>query len=218
MISIEKSKKPKILEQREEEWTQEYVKEFRESGKVPKNSSTRYGHDDIRGTLSSDSFNKCMYCESNISHISYPNVEHILPKSEYPDKTYDWDNLGLACQKCNTTKGTKYDEEVPPIDPYKEKPHDFVYAFGEAYRPLPGNDRGKWTIKEIGLNRSELIEKRARRLETIQSLAENYARATTDSAKAMFLQELCIEIKSDREYVFFAKAMIYGMGITCNDD
>ncbi|MEX2411699.1 MAG: HNH endonuclease [Candidatus Paceibacterota bacterium] len=218
MIKIEKSNKPQILEQREVEWTKEYLKEFSETGKVPKNSTNRYGHDDIRSTLTTDSFNKCMYCESNISHISYPNVEHIKPKSKYPDVTYDWDNLGLACQKCNTTKGTKFDEEVPVINPYKDKPSDFLYAFGEAYRPLPGNDRGKWTIKEIGLNRAELIEKRSRRLETIQSLAENYVRAITDGARNMFMQELCIEVESDREYVLFAKAMIKAMRITCYSD
>lgn len=217
MIRISRSEQPKVLSENKEKWTEEYLEEYRSTGNTPKNSSSRYGHDEIRTILSSDTHKKCMYCESKISHISYPNVEHIAPKSKYPDKTYDWDNLGLACQVCNTTKGTDYDENLPPINPYEDDPADFLYAFGEILRPRPGSDKGKTTIKDIGLNRAELVEKRSRQLENLQSLAENYARAQNPKAKAMFLQELCIELEADREYVIFTRAIISEMGINCNN-
>lgn len=37
----------------------------------------------------------CSYCEMNIQN--QPDIEHILPKSKYPEKENDWDNLLLAC-------------------------------------------------------------------------------------------------------------------------
>jgi len=158
-----------------------------------------------------------MYCESKINHVSYPNVEHIAPKSKYPEKTYEWENLGLACQVCNTCKGTKYNVQNSPIDPYDDDPSNHIYVFGETLRPKPGSDRGKITIRDVNLNRAGLIEARRRRLNIIQSLAENYKRTTDPDTKEMFLQELSIEAKRNNEYKIFVDAMLREMGISCED-
>ena len=45
---------------------------------------------------------KCMYCESKMEHISYAHVEHIKPKSKFPELEFEWTNLGFSCQICNT--------------------------------------------------------------------------------------------------------------------
>jgi uncharacterized protein (TIGR02646 family) len=41
----------------------------------------------------------CNYCEQSEAS----DIEHILPKSLFPQSTFVWDNYLLACKKCNTT-------------------------------------------------------------------------------------------------------------------
>lgn len=40
----------------------------------------------------------CNYCECNEAN----DIEHIYPKSFFPEKTFEWDNYLLACKQCNT--------------------------------------------------------------------------------------------------------------------
>ncbi|MGI4744244.1 MAG: HNH endonuclease [Janthinobacterium lividum] len=40
----------------------------------------------------------CNYCENNEA----TDIEHIYPKSSFPEKAFDWDNYLLACKICNT--------------------------------------------------------------------------------------------------------------------
>ncbi len=46
----------------------------------------------------------CSYCEMRIENA--PNVEHVSPKSRDAERERDWDNLLLACNHCNPTKGS----------------------------------------------------------------------------------------------------------------
>ena len=45
----------------------------------------------------------CSYCERWIATAI--EVEHVLPKNEYPSKMYRWRNFLLACKNCNSGKG-----------------------------------------------------------------------------------------------------------------
>jgi uncharacterized protein (TIGR02646 family) len=47
----------------------------------------------------------CSFCERMVP-VSLA-VEHVLPKSLYPERRLDWDNFLLACANCNSTKGDK---------------------------------------------------------------------------------------------------------------
>lgn len=96
---------------------------------------------------------KCMYCESKMEHICYSHVEHIKPKSKFPELEFEWSNLGFCCQICNTKKGNKYDENVPFINPYNENPEEHINFWG--YWVKPCSERGKYTNKEIDLNRAQ---------------------------------------------------------------
>lgn len=46
----------------------------------------------------------CNYCEGNEAN----DIEHIYPKSFFPEKTFVWNNYLLACKQCNT--GYKLDK------------------------------------------------------------------------------------------------------------
>lgn len=41
----------------------------------------------------------CNYCENNEA----TDIEHIYPKSHFPERAFDWENYLLACKICNTT-------------------------------------------------------------------------------------------------------------------
>jgi uncharacterized protein (TIGR02646 family) len=46
----------------------------------------------------------CNYCEGNEAH----DIEHIYPKSFFPENAFQWNNYILACKQCNT--GYKLDK------------------------------------------------------------------------------------------------------------
>jgi hypothetical protein len=41
----------------------------------------------------------CSYCENNEA----TDIEHIFPKSSFPERSFEWENYILACKTCNTT-------------------------------------------------------------------------------------------------------------------
>ncbi|MCX7108579.1 MAG: HNH endonuclease [Proteobacteria bacterium] len=63
----------------------------------------------------------CSYCGLRIN--SNLAIEHILPKSSFPDSAYAWSNFLLACPSCNSCKGDKPDINAafitlpPPVPP-----------------------------------------------------------------------------------------------------
>ena len=137
---------------------------------------TNYKNPENKDALRQASSDKCMYCESKISHIYYGDVEHIKPKETYPQFEFVWENLGYVCAKCNGKKLNKYDDNCPYINPYEESPADFIAPFGELLRQFRGNERGEYTILEIDLNRSELAEKRLNRMRVIANLIDKINR------------------------------------------
>lgn len=46
----------------------------------------------------------CAYCESN----EPGDIEHIFPKSHFPDKTFEWENYLYVCKTCNTSYKSDY--------------------------------------------------------------------------------------------------------------
>jgi len=68
------------------------------------NPKTFKTYQDARGDLIDQLGEYCSYCEARLS--SSLAVEHILPKSQFPDETTNWENFCLACTNCNSTKGS----------------------------------------------------------------------------------------------------------------
>lgn len=73
-----------------------------------------YAHQSVKKALIEAQHDKCAFCESKITHISYGDVEHFRPRKAYRQNAtdalitpgyywlaYEWDNLFLACQLCN---------------------------------------------------------------------------------------------------------------------
>lgn len=133
----------------------------------------------------------CNYCEQSEAN----DIEHIYPKSFYPEKTFEWENYILACKQCNS--GYKLDKchvldgknnlllidrgKEPPhktlafINPRKENPSRFMILEMSSFRFIarPGIkkrdlNRVKSTIDILELNDRDTL-KRARK-----SAADHY--------------------------------------------
>ena len=169
-----------------------------------------YKHPENKNALRIAAFDKCMYCESKISHIDFAHVEHIKPKSpdKYPELAYAWENLGYACPKCNNAKSDKYSEETPYVNPYAEQPTDFIFASGTLLFAKDGNERADLSISEIQLNRPELIEKRLNRILELEKTLKACYRTRNASLRENAIRELEMEASVDKEYSLIANTFL----------
>ena len=77
----------------------------------------RYAHSEIRSGLEAETYSKCAYCEGRVSDVAYTHIEHKLPKRKHPHLVCDWENLTIACPRCNTKKADYDAPECPLLNP-----------------------------------------------------------------------------------------------------
>lgn len=105
---------------------------------------------------------------------------------------YDWDNLLLCCEMCNrrhkrnsfpllnpgqralTPAHVLANEQPIFINPALEDPSSFIAFRKERAIPVQGNRRGRTTIRALGLNRPELLDRRQVWLSVLQRLRHNH--------------------------------------------
>jgi uncharacterized protein (TIGR02646 family) len=122
----------------------------------------------------------CNYCEQSEAS----DIEHIAPKSFFPEHTFKWDNYLLACKQCNT--GYKLDQcfvisnsgeaipvprsieppfkEMAFINPKTEDPNRFMIINTQTFKfsifdDLPKKDKNKAdkTIEILKLNERDTL-------------------------------------------------------------
>jgi uncharacterized protein (TIGR02646 family) len=131
---------------------------------------------------------RCGYCEDSFAD----EVEHIWPRSLYPDKTFVWSNYLYACGPCNVLKGGRFEiyrqssdrrakllphRQYPPppgspllIDPRHEDPLDYMtldlidtFAFvPTGQRPTRSWQRAIYTIRALQLNDRDALTRSRR--------------------------------------------------------
>ncbi len=90
------------------------AREYRGGAKTFRFDSSTYAAKTVKRALRRAQHDKCCFCESKVSHISYGDVEHFRPKAGYRQSpgddlgrpgyywlAYEWENLFFACQICN---------------------------------------------------------------------------------------------------------------------
>jgi uncharacterized protein (TIGR02646 family) len=124
----------------------------------------------------------CNYCENNEA----TDIEHIFPKSFFPEKAFVWENYLLACKTCNTHykldkvavfspngSATRYDVargsvpvtgDVILINPRTENPLDFIELnlrtgiFLEKHAsPSREYQKANYTLEVLSLNLREAL-------------------------------------------------------------
>jgi len=198
VIRIKKPKlAPKILNTKGKKKTQTLCKAYTKNSKAYDSSQKKfdfdsniYGHKTVKAALRKTQHDKCCFCESKVTHISYGDVEHFRPKAGARQKTgaplerpgyywlaYEWSNLFLSCQLCNQ----RYKENLFPLkkpanrakshndDINLEKPMfinptedvgKYISFREEVIFAVDDDPRGKVTIKALGLDRVELNDMR----------------------------------------------------------
>ena len=97
------SKSPK--QKRKIKVTKQSAKQFYES---PEWRSLRY-------RVSEKHSGECMLCgRSKRKHGVVIHVDHIKPKSKYPELALEYNNLQLLCEDCNLGKSNKYETDYRP--------------------------------------------------------------------------------------------------------
>ena len=209
MIKITKLPKPDILEKNDKKWTQEYQKALTGEIKLTDTIKHRYNQEEIKKAVIKETHGKCAYCESKIQHISFSDIEHIIPKSKRPDLYVDWNNLTLACEVCNrTNKNNYYNTSDPLINPISENPDNSILALGAVIYKRPGNRKGEVTISILDLNRTSLLEKRSEKLHSFELLVDKYVTETNPDLKAILKEQLLKEASAESEYSFIISSYL----------
>lgn len=210
MIKLNKGNEPAILTANKLNWTTQLRALQNANQVVPKVLATQYNQDEVKDALRAECHSKCMYCESKVEHISDLHIEHIKPKAKdkFPDLTFEYDNLGLACGVCNRNKSSTYDIAVPFINPYVDDPINHFKSYGALVWAKPGDQRAKLTEIEIELNRPDLIEARGERLKTIRGLVESFHIELNLTLKAAIKKQILKEVENDKIYSFCCKGLV----------
>jgi uncharacterized protein (TIGR02646 family) len=160
MRKLAKLAKPVVLNNNDVAWTDELLAAAPGSAHF-KLIEGRYGHQEIRENLSAETSRKCAYCESYIDPVSFPQIEHIRPKSLHPNLTFVWENLTLACEVCNVRKAAIDPDGTNFVHPYDEEPEDHFIFLGPVVAPKTNALAARNMINWIDLNRAGLIVSRA---------------------------------------------------------
>ncbi len=193
MIKLIKGDKPAVLVAHGEEWLNIVQTALAEGRQPSAYEKSRYRHADIKAALRIETHGKCAYCESYLLHIAFGDIEHIVPKSFAVEETFRWENLTLACDICNTYKGDGLDL----IDPYIDDPNEHFIFFGPMVVPKPASDRALVTEKRVRLNRSELLERRGKKLGGIATQIALIEKAGSAQLKAALAADLILNETSD---------------------
>lgn len=207
MIQILKKDIPDILQKNQQEWTISLINLVQEYGgfdKIPDRLKSeavdKYRHEDIKKAVIDITKGKCVFCESYIEDVDYPNIEHFYPKSVHPKFAFKWSNLFPACRKCNIPKDN-FDTKVNPfINPLKDNAE--VYFEYDELKIKIRSDAPNWqkaynTIDKCNLDRISLCRQHSNILLSfydveveIEKTVKHYKTLTQNSSKI----KTCIKI------------------------
>jgi 5-methylcytosine-specific restriction endonuclease McrA len=207
MIRLAKLPKPRVLIENEVEWTTMLIRKTAAGESVSTTEKSRYRHPEIKATLIQETFGKCAYCESKLQHITYGDVEHISPKSTEPEAIFQWENLTLACDVCNTNKGDRFPNREGLVDPYNHDPQARFHIFGPFIFATPGDNDARYTELTLDLNRTALLERRNEKIKYLRDMVETVA-AASERLRPRLLEVLKLETAPDQEFSALARSYL----------
>jgi uncharacterized protein (TIGR02646 family) len=205
MINLIKLDKPGALVRNGLRWTKEIMSFYNQGLPIPDSVINKYSHNEVKEKLIEETNEKCAYCESYITDVSFGDIEHIVPKSLYPRLAVSWSNLTLACNKCNNAKGDYIEKPTLLINPYRDNIAQHLIAIGEIIMHVTGSDKGRFTRKKLKLNRKKLKENRYEAIEAFQMVLDQYHKENISSFKELYREQLEEMMGPDKEYSFTLK-------------
>lgn len=206
MIKLTKGPEPAVLVENGERWLT-VLRDRQAAGVTPSQYElTRYRHADIKAALVTETHGKCAYCEGKFRHLTYGDVEHIAPKSRRLSDTFRWENLTLACDVCNTNKGDA--ENI--IDPYVDEPSALLRFLGPFVSAILGDDRALISVRQLGLNREQLILDRAKRIKGIEDLLVLISKSDGDLRNVLLTDLIENDCADASEYAALVRSFLSG--------
>jgi hypothetical protein len=228
LIQVNRHPVPKVLERNSERWLKKLklviegykalelelaTKKLLDAKKLEiEKVQACYRHEQVKTALGAMFGNKCAYCEAKILHISWGDIEHYYPKAIYIDKTFEWENMVLSCQRCNSAKGVQFPVAssgepllIHPADGITDPATHLVFDWDEVAKTasIYGRDeRGTAVEKVFSLNRKELLEHRSKSVKRLAALLKFAIKGEEDALS--LLQEAC---QADQEYAAFARVL-----------
>lgn len=181
MIKLTKGPEPDVLHRNAAAWTAELLAKVAAGEKPSEYLLGRYAHPQIKAALLEETHGKCAYCESPLRHVAYGDIEHILPKSVEPALRFEWRNLTIACDVCNTNKSNS----GGLIDPYQCDPATHFDFRGPLMWAKFGIEAAELTEHCLDLNRAQLVERRHERIEYLRNLVTSAASKPPEVCEAM---------------------------------
>lgn len=251
MIKIERGKTPKgtaLDKKRKEELSA--IRRLAESGNLnSKHFKKIWSAPEVKKFLYESQHGKCCYCERK-KDKEETDVEHFRPKAEVEEAqdhsgywwlAYSWENLLIACKRCNQKyKRSKFplkdeskraymedsdlDEEEPiMINPLKEDPElliDYNFPTGTDFseeimvKAVGKCVRGKKTVDELtGINDEDVMLERADKLEYYTICVSLMNNRNSDSGlRSSICRRLRDCVSSYSEFSGFARFYFKKMG------
>ncbi|WP_422650097.1 HNH nuclease domain-containing protein [Cupriavidus sp. H18C1] len=209
MIKIDKLPEPPVLVENSKNWTSTLLARIAAGERPTDAEKSRYRHAEIKAVLLEETDGKCAYCESKLRHIAYGDIEHITPKSTTPALSFEWRNLTLACDICNTNKSDFLGDHDTFVDPYSTDPTTVFFFAGPLLMARAACEAAAITERLLDLNRPELFEKRKEKIRNLAAQVEVYARTQDPDLKAVLRRDIeKHETSSDKEYAGLARQFL----------
>jgi uncharacterized protein (TIGR02646 family) len=188
-------------------WTNEYVQAATSAARKKKE---RWRHSQIKSALKVETDARCAYCEGYVDDVSYPHVEHLIPKGPRPDLAHVWGNLTSACGRCNVEKNDYYDVSAPILNPYVDEPDEHLTFLGHLIRWRPGSALGERTVRRVRLMRPELQASRLTRLEAVGALVDRWT-TLIEPDKSIIADAIRTDVSAG-EFSTAARAFVQALG------
>jgi uncharacterized protein (TIGR02646 family) len=197
MIELNKSKIPTWLQLNQTSKTAEY--KLAPADKKP----SPWRADEVVAALKNECAKKCMYCECIIDDAAYSAVEHIKPKHLFEDLVLDWDNLGLACTRCNTNKGKYWTDntDLRLLNPYHDQLAEHIAFRGPLTVAHLHSSRAENTLRRLKLStREDLVVSRMRRIEDLDVRLRLWHNESDAEKKDLFAEDVIDAISNNCEF------------------
>ena len=124
----------------------------------------------------------CAYCEKLLTKDHSLHIEHFKSRAEFPDQTFNWDNLFLCCLSPGNSYCASYKDDKK--NPYRDlsilKPdvnnpdRYFFYRGGkiEIRDDCPDKQLAENTINRLNLNHIALQQERFTLIKTLNNLVK----------------------------------------------
>ena len=125
---------------------------------------------DYRPWLEDEFLFRCVYClkRQKWSRTDVWSLDHLKPKSEYPELECDYNNLILTCQWCNNRKLA---DSVP--DPMAVAYGNCLQVKDDSGEVRSLNQDGEILIRVLKLNSPEQVHTRLNTLRILNTLAKS---------------------------------------------